>query len=217
MTAGQWKFLFNVIVILALFTFGFFCGRKTIEEPKPEVKIEYIKGDTIRDTLYYPKPYKVVEPTDTLNFIKQCIKDGIYSELWPEKVVTEYVEVTKEDTTKIMQDWATKRYYSETLFNDDINGKCTFNAELQYNRMKVLGYEFIPLTKTVTETKYVIKTFKPFVGLNFISNPWAEIKNPSLQINGGVIFKDKIGLQAIYQRGLGLGDDYLGGGIIYCF
>lgn len=217
MTTGQWKFLFNIIVVVFILALGFFFGRKTVKMPEPKVDIQYVKGDTIRDTLYYPKPYKVVEPVDTLSIIQQCIKDGIYSELWPEKVVTEYVEITKQDTLAVMKDWATKRYYSETLFNDNINGKCTFNAELQYNRMRVLDYEFIPITKTVTETKYVVKTFKPFVGLNFLSNPWAETKNPSIQVNGGIIFKDKIGLQALYQRGLGLGDDYLGGGIIYCF
>lgn len=219
MTTEQWKLLFNIIVVILLLTFGFIVGRLTIKIPEPKVVTEYVKGNIIRDTLYYPQPYKVVEPIDTLSIIQQCIKDGIYKELWPERVVTEYVEVevTKEDTTKIMNDWATKRYYSETLFDDDIKGKCVFNAELQYNRMKVIDYEFSPIVKTITETNYIVKKFKPFVGLNFITNPWSEVKNPSVQINGGVIFKDKFGIQAIYQRGFGLNDDYVGGGIIYTF
>lgn len=217
MTSEQYKFLFKVIVIIFLFMIGFFFGRKTINIPEPKVEIEYVNGDTVIDTLYYPKPYKVIEPIDTIGIIQQCIKDGVYKELWPEKVITEYVEVTKKDSTKIMQDWSTKRYYSETLFNDDINGKCVFNAELQYNRMRLIDYEFTPITKTITETKYVVKTFKPYVGLSILSNPWVEIKNPSFQINGGVILKDKFGLQALYQRGMRLGDDYIGGGIIFCF
>lgn len=217
MSTEQWKILFNIILVLTLLTFGFFIGRKTVKIPDPEVVTEYVKGDIIRDTLYYPQPYKVVEPVDTLSIIQQCIKDGIYKELWPERVVTEYVEVNKADTTAIMKDWATKRFYSETLFDDDIKGKCVFNAELQYNRMKVIDYEFSPIVKTITETNYVVKKFKPFVGLNYITNPWNEVKNPSVQINGGVIFKDKFGIQAIYQRGFGLNDDYVGGGIIYTF
>jgi hypothetical protein len=217
MTTGKWKFLFNIIVVIGILALGFYFGRKTVKMPETKIETEYIKGDTIRDTLYYPKPYKITEPIDTLSVIQQCIKDGIYKELWPEKVITEYIEVTKEDTTKIIQDWATKRYYSETLFNDDIKGKCSFNAELQYNRMRIIDYEFMPITKTITETKYVVKTFKPFVGISLLSNPWAEIKNPSFQVNGGVVLKDKFGLQALYQRGMGIGDDYIGGGIIFSF
>ena len=163
MTTEQWKLLFNIIIVILLLTFGFIVGRLTIKIPEPKVVTEYVKGDIIRDTLYYPKPYKVVEPVDTISIIQQCIKDGIYKELWPERVVTEYVEIEKEDSTAIIKDWATKRYYSETLFDDDIKGKCVFNAELQYNRMKVIDYEFSPIVKTITETNYVVKKFMRFL------------------------------------------------------
>lgn len=217
MTESNWKTLFNLIIVITLLAVGFFLGRKTVVEPETKIVTEYIKGDTIRDTVYCPQPYKVVEPADTLSIIKQCIKDGIYSELWPEKVVTEYVEVTKEDTTKIMKDWATKRLYSETLFNDDVNGRCVFNSEIQYNRMKVIGYEFTPITKTVTETKYVTKPFSPFVSLSYLTNPGEFVKNPTIQVGGGAFIKDKIGLQLIYQRGFVLDGDYIGGGIIWKF
>ena len=216
MTITQWKWLYNITIILVFLTIGFFMGRKTIDT-KTEIVTEYIKGDTITDTLYYPKPYKVVEPIDTLSIIRQCIKDGIYKELWPERVITEYVEINKADTTTIIKDWATKRFYSETLFSDDKNGTCTFDAEIQYNRMNVVGYNFIPMTKVVSETKYSVKTFSPFVGLNFITNPWDNIKNPSIQVNGGFFVKEKYGIQAIYQRGLTQKNDYVGGGFLIKF
>ena len=212
MTEKQWKWMFNILVILVLLTCGFFIGRCTVET-KTIVNTEYIQGETKTDTIYQPKPYKVVEPIDTLSVIKQCIKDGIYKELWPEKVVTEYVEVSQADTTAIMKDWATKRYYSETLFSNESEGNCSVNAEIQYNRLKLVGYNFTPITKTVTETKYVTKKFEPFVSLSYLTNPWSDVKNPSIQLGGGAYFKEKYGLQVLYQRGFKLKDDYVGFGV----
>lgn len=208
--------LLSLLIILGLFGVGFYLGRKTI---KTDTKIvtEYIKGDTIRDTLYYPQPIKIIEPIDTLNIIKQCIKDGIYSELWPEKVITEYIEVTKQDTTKIMNDWATKRLYSETLFQNDSIGSCVIDAEVQYNRMKLIGYNYTPITKQVTETIYKTKLFSPFVGGGYLINPWEEIRNPIITLNGGVFIKEKYGLQIQYMRTLNSKNDYIGGNVLIKF
>ena len=213
---NKWKLAFNIVVVIFLLTLGFFLGRKTIE-PKTEIVTEYIQGEKITDTLFYPKPYKVYVKPDTLSIIQQCIKDGIYKELWPEKVVTEYIEVNKSDTTAIMNDWATKRYYSETLFNDEKQGSCAFNAEVQYNRLKMVDYTYTPVVQTITETKYTTKMFSPYVGLSYLENPWDEIKNPTIQLNGGVFFKETYGFQVLYQRGLKLKSDYIGGGFIYKF
>ena len=213
---NKWKLAFNIIVAIFLLILGFFIGRKTIE-PKTEIVTEYIQGETITDTLFYPKPYKVYVKPDTLSIIQQCIKDGIYKELWPEKVVTEYIEVNKSDTTAIMNDWATKRYYSETLFNDEKQGSCAFNAEVQYNRLKMVDYTYTPVVQTITETKYTTKMFSPYVGVSYLENPWDEIKNPTIQLNGGVFIKETYGFQVLYQRGLKLKSDYIGGGFIYKF
>ena len=153
---NKWKLAFNLTIVIFLLALGFFLGRKTIKEPETKVVTEYIQGETITDTLYYPQPYKVVVPVDILGIIQQCIKDGIYKELWPERIVTEYIEVNKTDTTAIMLDWSTKRYYTETLFNNDTQGSCTFDAEVQYNRLKMIDYTYSPVVQTVTETKYII-------------------------------------------------------------
>ena len=116
MKTKLFEFITYIILVLALVFIGFYFGRSTVPV-KTETKTVYIKGDTIRDVIYEPKPYKVNIPIDTISIIKQCIKDGIYQELWPEKTVTEVIEITKEDTTKIMVDWATKRIYDETIFD----------------------------------------------------------------------------------------------------
>jgi hypothetical protein len=92
---NKWKIAFYITMVVFLLALGFFLGRKTVKEPETQIVTEYIEGEKITDTLYYPKPYKVVVPADTLGIIQQCIKDGIYKELWPEKVVTEYIEVNK--------------------------------------------------------------------------------------------------------------------------
>lgn len=217
MTANQWKILFYIVCVFGILTLGFFLGRKTVKEPEVKIVTEYIEGEKITDTLYYPKPYKVVVPVDTLDIIQQCIKNGIYKELWPEKIVTEYIEVNKTDTTAIMQDWATKRFYTETLFNNDKQGTCTFNAEVQYNRLKMINYTYSPIVQTVTETKYIIKSFSPFIGISYLINPWDEIRNSMVQLNGGFYIKEKYGIQAIYQRGFKLNNDYIGAGFIYKF
>lgn len=216
MTATQWKTLFYIICIVGILVLGFFLGRKTVKEPETKVKIEYLPGEPITDTCYIEKPYKIEVPIDTLGIIQQCIKDGIYQELWPTKIVTEYIEVTREDTTAIMKDWATKRYYTETLFNNEY-GVCKFNTEVQYNRMTLIGYEYAPITQTITETKYITKSFSPFLGISYLTNPWDEIKNPMVQLNSGFYIREKYGIQAIYQHSLVLKNDYIGAGFIYKF
>lgn len=216
MTAKQWKILFHIFMILGILISGFFIGRSTIKV-KEITTIEYIKGDTIRDTLYYPKPYKEILPIDTLSIIKQCIKDGIYQELWPEKVITEYVEITKEDTSKIMKDWAIKRLYNENLFQNDSLGSCSVEAEVQYNRMRLIGYNYVPITKEITETKYLTKTFSPFVGVGYVTNPWDDIRNPIINLNGGIFIKEKYGIQLQLMHALKSKDDYIGGSILLKF
>lgn len=217
MTVNQWKILFYIVCIFGILTLGFFLGRKTVKEPETKVEIQYLPGKPITDTCYIKEPYKVVVPVDTLGIIQQCIKDGIYQELWPTKIITEYIEVDKTDTSTIMKDWATKRFYAETLFNNTDYGSCKVNAEVQYNRMKVINYDYSPIKQTITETKYVAKSFSPFIGISYLTNPWDEVKNPIMQLNGGFYLKEKYGIQAIYQRGFKLNNDYVGAGFIYKF
>lgn len=216
MTVNKWEIVFYTFIILALFFSGFFIGRSTIES-KIETKIEYVKGDTITNVIYEPKPEYIQLPVDTLNIIKQCIKDGIYQELWPEKIVTEVVEITKEDTTKIMVDWANKRIYDEILFNNDTLGFCSVNTEVQYNRMRVLGYKFTPITKQITETKIKVKTFSPFVGVGYMSNPWGDEREPSILLNGGAFVKDKYGIQLQLIHNMISEKDYIGASFLYKF
>ena len=97
------------------------------------------------------------------------------------------------------------------------------NAEIQETVTEEIGTDTTNgqiselVTKTVTETKYVTKFFSPYVGLSYLKNPWDEVVNPMIQLNGGFFIKEKYALNLIYQRGLVLKNDYIGGGILCKF
>lgn len=168
-----WKVGFVALMFLAAVAVGFFLGRSTIEE-QGEPIIKYLPGERIYDTTYVEKPIEVIMPVDTADIVAQCVRDGIYSELFPEKI--KYIEVTKKDTTEIMKDWAAVRKYEETIFNNDTLGVCKVSSEVQYNRLKYVGYEFQPVTKTVTVPVYKIKKFTPFVGIGVTTMPSASVE-----------------------------------------
>lgn len=217
LTKEQWKYITYTLIILGILFFGFFLGRKTIKGPKPQVKIEYIKGETIHDSIPYPVPYKVIIPADTADIIRECVKNGIYTELFPNKIIKEYVEVEKSDTTTIMKDWATERFYGETLFDIDTLGTCSFKAKVQYNRMRVLSYEYTPYIKKITKTEYNVKFFSPYIGIGTMVNPWDIEKNPMGIVNAGFFIKEKFGIQAQYQRSFVTKNDYVGGSVLWKF
>ena len=64
-------------------------------------------------------------------------------------IVEKPIVPTREDTLKILSDYIVKRKYHETLFESDTLGTCGFDAEVQYNRLRVLNYYYEPITKIV--------------------------------------------------------------------
>ena len=210
----KWKNILITIAVFAILCVGFTLGRCTTEV-KTVTTTKYIKGDTVKETIYEPKPYKVTEPIDTLNFLKQCIKDGIYKELWPNKVVTEYIE--KSDSSKIIKDWATKREYTEILFKNDTLGSCSFNAEVQYNRLRLINYSFEPVVRQVVKETRVIRKFEPFIGVSVMVNPWDNVRNPMLGVSGGFYIKEHYGISLQLQHAFKSKADYVGGTLFYKF
>ena len=153
-----------IVIIIVIFLTGFFIGRKTIKV-EPEVKIQYVELDPIHDTIINLVPNETIEPQDTAKIIQDCIKKGIYTDLFPTKIITDSIKFTSEDTLKIVQDWATSRLYTQTLFDNDTLGTCNVNLTVQYNRLDGIGYKYTPKQKQVDITKTIIKTFEPFIGL----------------------------------------------------
>lgn len=212
----KWKILFFALIALLLIAGGFIAGRKTIKQPKPEVITEYITLPPVTDSIPYPQPYEVTKPVDTLNIIKQCIADGVYKELWPERVDTQYIAMTSADTLKIVADWATKRQYSKVLFDSDTLGRFVLDADVQYNRLNSLKYNYTPKQKATTETAYQVKAFSPFAGIN-AAYATDGTRDFLVGVNGGAFINDKIGLQLSYQHSVYSTAGYVGGGLLYKF
>ena len=171
MNARTKNILICVAVVVACLAVGFFAGRATRKETT-KIVVRYEKGETIHDTVTISEPV-VVKLVDTANIIRQCVRDGIYAELFPNKTVidTQYIEVTREDTTAMLADWATERTYSESLFDIDTLGKCDISLTVQYNRLAALSYTYTPIQKTTTITTEKKRVVSPFIGLGVMTNP----------------------------------------------
>jgi hypothetical protein len=186
-----WKVAVYTIAIIMLLLTGFLLGRKTIEQPEPD--IVYLPGDTITITIDNP-PVPVKEVVDTANLIKNCVKNGLFYDLFPEKVKDSivYLTFTKEDTAKVFNDWATRREYNALqLFDIDTVGSATLNAVVQYNRIMNYGLDFVPVIKQVTVVKKTSK-YSPFIGAGLSTLP-------SLNLSGGYFYGEKMGFLFNYQ------------------
>lgn len=197
---------------------GFFIGRKTVERSLPKTEVKYIKGEKITDSIPYPQPIEVNRPIDTANIIRQCVKDGIYSELFPEKTITEYIEITKDDTSAILMDWATKRLYSETLFDVDTIGKCVVNASVQYNRLSLLSYNYTPIVKQTTITTNKVKFFSPYIGIGvLVDNDFGDYLNYIPTASAGFFIKEKYGIGLLYGKSYKTKNNFFGASLLYKF
>jgi hypothetical protein len=143
------------LIGIMLLSIGFFAGRCT---DKTITKTEYVKGETIRDTIFATKlvPYKVVIPAAPVLPMKP---DTIKIPGKPE-IIRMMV-----DTAQIIADFIKENSYSNTLFDDKKNGKLTVSSIVQYNKLKKLGYEFTPIYKETTVEKR--KIFTPFVNASY--------------------------------------------------
>lgn len=207
-----------IIGILIFSVIGFYLGRKTINSGTPKTEIVYIKGENITDSIPYPVPYEVIKPADTADIIRRCVRDGIYSELFPEKIVTEYIEITKDDTTEIIRDWGTKRLYSEQIFDIDTVGQCTINASVQYNRLTLLSYSYIPVTKVTTITNTKVKLFSPYIGAGvLVNNDISDYMNLIPTVSAGFFIKERYGINVQYGKMLKNKNNLYGISLLYKF
>lgn len=204
-----WYSVLKALIIAIVFILiGFLLGRCSTTKEK-EIVTEYVELPAVHDTIVTLKPYKVIPPIDTLNILKQCIEDGIYSELFPEKIITDTV-FTSTDTSKILQDWATKRRYSQNLFDNDTIGRCDVGMVIQYNRVDTFAYTYIPIQKQTTEKIKKVPMISPFIGIGMMSNP-------SFDAEAGIFIKDNFGVSFKYQYEIYENKHNFGGALIYKF
>lgn len=207
------NFLVVLAVVLICLITGFFIGRAVIKETT-KIEVRYKKGETIHDTLTISGPV-MVKPIDTAKIIEQCVADGIYQELFPEKTVTEYVEITKEDTTAVLANWATSKTYNESLFDIDTLGRCDISLSVQYNRLADLSYTYTPVQKTTTVTTIKKKWFSPFIGVGIMTNP-ADFANSLMpSVNAGFFIKERYGVNLQYARYIKAKENIIGLSVSY--
>jgi hypothetical protein len=191
------KALKSALLILAMLGIGFFAGRKTMPPVQLPPETVYLPGEPVVVEKPYPDPVYVRVPADSANIIAECVRDGKFKELFPERVRDSIIYLTKEDTAAVIRDWATERYYDEQVFDIDTVGTATVNAKVQYNRIEYMRTTFVPVQKATTVTNVVGKKYSPFVGMGITTMP-------EVVVNGGMYFDDKYGASLLYEYNWGL-------------
>lgn len=207
-TQNWWKIAVFAIAAALLFGLGFYLGRKKDPDVVIKTEVKYVELPPIHDTIDKPVPYKVTEPVDTANVIMDAIRNGLLTELFPEKKDTVYI--TKEDTSTVVRDWGTERLYAETLFDSDTLGKFTLNAAVQYNRLLNLDYTFIPIQKQTETTIRTTRKFLPYLGMGFDTGK-------GLLGQGGIFIHQDAGFAVQYRYDTQLKQSTFGGLFQYMF
>ena len=204
-----WKVAVYVIAGLFLLGLGFYVGKQR----DPEVITKYITKYTtlppVHDTVDKPVPYLVTRPVDTANVILECIKNGLYAELFPD-AKKDTIYVTQEDTSMVLKDWATERLYKETLFDNDSLGTFIVDAAVRYNRLSSIGYNYTPIQKQeYTEVK-TIRRFLPYVGGGLTTNN-------VYMVQGGMFIHQDAGFALQYQYDANNKQNSVGAMFLYMF
>ncbi len=184
MSSGKKNIIIGGILGLIILWIGFAWGRSTI---KDNIIVEYVKGETIRDSIPYPVPVESETPLDP--------------ELPLIQIPGETIGITqKVDTSRIIAEFITKNKYRETLFDSDTVGTLIVESDVQYNKLQKLGYNFTPVQKNVSFQKEKLITPFVFTSINSLGG---------FEIGGGFFYRD-LGFDVRYltsggQTGVGIG------------
>lgn len=125
-----------MLLCVSVFFAGWFSGKhytlKHIKENTVET-IVYVKGDTIRDTVYYPQPYR--------EFVHDSVEVYIYN-------------TDTSELHSICVDYLTQRDYSFDFGNDTI-GEFRVDASVAENKITSVASTIVPTVKKVTNTVYL--------------------------------------------------------------
>lgn len=175
----------HIILIIIALVVGFFVGRKTIStEVTAYIPQKPISGHVIPVPASESKTKNPELPT----------KDTVYL---PGKVVLQIV-----DTAKIIEDYQLLRKYSEMLFDNEY-GSFKLSSEVQYNKLQVLDYKFVPIQKVTTISKKNV--FTPYIRASYSTLG-------HLGAGGGIYYYD-LGIDIQYQtdfnkKGIEIGTNY---------
>ena len=131
----------TVIIIIAILA-GFFAGL-TLNRPQYKETIRYVQGETIRDTIVVPQPYRVEIPKI------------VHLPMRPDTVFldNEIVIVERVDTAQIIRDFVAINHYNFNVFDIDTVGTLNVRQSIQYNRLRAFEYDFTPVFREITLTR----------------------------------------------------------------
>jgi len=161
------KSYLKIAIVIVAFVVGFFLGRKTINVKE---KIEYVKGETIRDTITIPYPVDSEIPKEPKLPLK---KDTLYLD-------SLIFIVEKVDTAEIIKDYITQKTYEFNLFNSPTLGKFDVKQQIGYNKLLSFDYDFTPMSKQITQFREPV--FTPFITGGYSTNN-------SFLLGGGLYYK----------------------------
>ena len=149
------KLYLKIAIVIIAFVVGFSLRRKTIDV---EGKIEYVKGETIHDTIVINEPTFVEIPAKPKYIYKY------------DTIVVDNIQYISEkvDTSAIIQDYILMRTYEFNVFNSPTLGKFDVKQQIGYNKLLSFDYGFTPITKQVTQ--YRAPVFTPFVSMGYSTN-----------------------------------------------
>ena len=138
-----------VILLLAL-ALCIFIGLHINRTDYREV-VRYVQGETIRDTIVVPQPYRVEIPKI------------VHLPMRPDTVVieNEIVIVERVDTLQIIRDFVAINHYQFNVFDIDTVGTLNVRQSIQYNRLRTFEYDFTPMIREIT--RYVRPRFEPYI------------------------------------------------------
>jgi len=139
----------NILILITILILGVILGRWTLPQ---KIKIEYLPGIKVHDSIPYSVPYKVEIPANPVLPLKPDTIKLSGDTTYIAQVV---------DTAQIIADYIKKNYYQEILFDNDTLGSFSFEAQVQYNKLQYFGYSFTPIHKQTTITQK--RVFEPFI------------------------------------------------------
>lgn len=181
-----------IIIVLLLVPIAFYIGRLSINT---DPVIEYVKGETIRDTVEIEKliPNKEETPQNPSLPIKKntIIEYRDISVDGKTKTVIDTFSISSVDTFAIIDNYIKKIYYNPVLFDDKEKGYLALDLSVQYNELKNLSYVFTPVHQYQTIIKK--RVFIPFA-----SGTYSTLNYVGL---GGGVFYHDLGFEYQYQIG----------------
>ena len=170
--------VWTIIVVLITAVIGYLIGRASVDIPGEKIitKIEYIKGEEIRDTIFIPKPYEVTSPSDTIKIPIPTDTAALYA---------------------IWKDYYTTRKY-ELDFSNDTLGIYKVNTTVSQNKLMMTNSYIKPNVKVITETQTILRV--PVVQIFGMIGTSVDLQTNKIQL--GIDLKQKylIGLSGIRYK-----------------